>query len=199
MFQFIETICYENNQFRNLAFHQERFDRTRNDNFVDSIPISLEEAIEIPTSLEPQKYKVRILYDRIIQSIEFIPYEIQLIDSIQLFEIHPKVFYTYKYADRDFLTEYLNEAKTDDLILVKSNYITDATYANLVFYDGSQWFTPKSCLLKGTMREALLADGSILEKNIKVRDLPNFQSFKRINAMMNLEESQEFDIQILLK
>ena len=199
MFQFIESICCINKQLRNLEFHQARFDRTRNDNFTEINPILLEEIIKFPTDLTDEKYKVRIVYDREIQSVEFLPYQMKSINSIQFFEIDPKINYTYKYSDRSFLDEFLKEAQTDDLILVKSNYITDCTYSNLVFFDGENWFTPRSVLLKGTMREALLQSNQISERNIKVSDLANFKSFKRINAMMNLEESEEFDVRLLIK
>ena len=47
--------------------------------------------------------------------------------------------------------------------------------------------------------EALLQSNQISERNIKVSDLANFKSFKRINAMMNLEESEEFDVSLLIK
>ncbi len=199
MFQFIESICCINKQLRNLGFHQARFDRTRNDNFTEINPILLDEIIKFPADLTDEKYKVRIVYDREIQSVEFLPYQMKSINSIQLFEIDPKINYTYKYSDRSFLDEFLKEAQTDDLVLVKSNYITDCTYSNIVFFDGENWFTPRSVLLKGTMREALLQSNQISERNIKVSDLANFKSFKRINAMMNLEESEEFDVRLLIK
>ena len=194
MFQFIESICCVNKELRNLDYHQARFDRTRSDNFNDIQPILLKEIIQFPTDLSDEKYKVRIVYDREIQRIEFQPYQIKPINSIKLFEIDPKINYTYKYVDRWFFEEYIKEAQTDDLVLVKSNYITDCTYSNIVFFDGENWFTPRAVLLKGTMRESLLNEEKIKEKNIKISDLANFQSFKRINAMMNLEESQEVSI-----
>ena len=194
MFQFIESICCVNKELRNLAYHQARFDRTRSDNFNDSTPILLQEIIQFPSDLTDEKYKVRIVYDREILSIEFLPYQIKPISTIKLFTIENKIEYTYKYLDRWFFDEYLKEAQTDDLVLVKSNYITDCIYSNIIFFDGENWFTPRSILLKGTMRESLLNDGKIKEKNIKVSDLVNYQSFKRINAMMNFDESQEISI-----
>ncbi|WP_314061069.1 aminotransferase class IV [Empedobacter brevis] len=197
MFQFIESICCVDKQLRNLEFHQARFNRTRNDHFNEIEPILLHEMIKFPNDITPEKYKVRIVYDREIQSIEFQPYHIQPIHSIKLFEIENKIDYSYKYLDRWFFDEYLKESKTDDLVLVKSTYITDCIYSNIVFFDGSQWITPRTFLLKGTMREALLQSGEIIQKNIKVSDLVNFKSFKRINAMMNLDESQELDISLL--
>lgn len=198
MFQFIESVCCENKQLRNLDYHQKRFDETREDNFSDFQPILLKDKIIIGDDLSNDKYKVRVVYDKEIQSIEFLPYTMKTIETIKLFTIDNKVDYSYKYAERSFFDEYINETKTDDLVLVKSNYITDCIYSNIVFFDGEQWITPKTFLLKGTMRESLLDDGKIIQKNIKVSDLSNFKSFKRINAMMNLDESQEIDISYLL-
>ena len=106
MFQFIESICCVNKQLRNLEFHQARFDRTRNDNFTEINPILLNEIIKFPTDLTDEKYKVRIVYDREIQSVEFQPYQIKPIESIQLFEIENKIDYSYKYLDRWFFDEY---------------------------------------------------------------------------------------------
>ncbi len=199
MFQFIESICCVDKQLRNLEFHQARFNRTRNDHFNEIELILLHEMIKFPNDITNEKYKVRIVYDREIQSIEFQPYHIQPIHSIKLFDIENKIDYSYKYLDRWFFDDYLKEAQTDDLILVKSTYITDSLYANLVFFDGTQWITPRTFLLKGTMREALLQSGQIIQKNIKVSDLVNFKSLKRINAMMNLDESQELDISLLIQ
>ncbi|WP_313383480.1 aminotransferase class IV [Chishuiella sp.] len=198
MFQFVESLCCENKQLRNLDYHQKRFDDTREDNFSDFQPISLKDKITINNDLSNDKYKVRVVYDKDIQSIEFLPYTMKTIETIKLFTIDDKVNYSYKYVERSFFDEYINETKTDDLVLVKSNYITDCIYSNIVFFDGEQWITPKTFLLKGTMRESLLDNGKILQKNIKVSDLNNFKSFKRINAMMNLDESQEIDISYLL-
>ena len=111
MFQFIESICCVNKQLRNLEFHQARFARTRNDNFTEINPILLNEIIKFPTDLTDEKYKVRIVYDREIQSVEFQPYQIKPIESIQLFEIENKIDYSYKYLDRWFFDEYLKESQ----------------------------------------------------------------------------------------
>ena len=133
MFQFIESVCCENKQLRNLDYHQKRFDETREDNFSDFQPILLKDKIIIGDDLSNDKYKVRVVYDKEIQSIEFLPYTMKTIETIKLFTIDNKVDYSYKYAERSFFDEYINETKTDDLVLVKSNYITDCIYSNIVF------------------------------------------------------------------
>lgn len=198
MFQFIESICCLNRELRNIDLHQERFERTRADVFPNAPFMSLIEAIQIPDELSNDKYKVRVIYGKEIESIEFIPYEIKEINTIQLHKIGNEITYEFKYADRWFFDEYIKETGCDDLVLVRANYITDAIYSNLIFFNGIEWHTPTTSLLQGTMRESLLREGKILEKNIKTRDLKNYYSFKRINSMMNFDEAQTFDIQILL-
>ncbi|RLZ12593.1 aminotransferase class IV [Faecalibacter macacae] len=198
MFQFIESICCLNRELRNIDLHQERFERTRADVFPNAPFMSLIEAIQIPDELSNDKYKVRVIYGKEIESIEFIPYEIKEINTIQLHKIGNEITYEFKYADRWFFDEYIKETGCDDLVLVRANYITDAIYSNLIFFNGIEWHTPTTSLLQGTMRESLLREGKILEKNIKTRDLKNYYSFKRINSMMNFDEAQTFDIQVLL-
>ena len=198
MFQFIESICCLNRELRNIELHQERFERTRKEHFPEAPSISLMEAIQLPSDLDDGKYKVRIVYGAEIESIEYIPYEMKEIKTIQLHSIDNEITYFYKYADRWFLDEYIKETQCDDLVLVRTNYITDATYSNLIFFNGVEWHTPTTCLLNGTMRQQLLNEGKIREVNIKTRNLADYYSFKRINAMMSFDETQTFDIQILL-
>ncbi len=199
MFQFIESICCINRELRNLDLHQNRFEQTRIIHFPKAPFISLAEAIVIPNDLGNEKYKVRVVYGKEIESIEFIPYHTKPIRTIQLHKIDPEITYFYKYADRWFFDLYLKETNCDDLILVKANYITDTTYTNLIFFNGTEWHTPTTYLLPGVMRQHLLNKGVIKEKNIKVSDLKNYFSFKRINAMMDFNEAETFDIDVLNK
>ncbi|MBF0597605.1 aminotransferase class IV [Faecalibacter rhinopitheci] len=199
MFQFIETICLLDGKLRNLTYHQARFENTRVVHFPDAPFISLEEAIEIPEDKKIGKFKVRVEYAKEITLIEIIPYQIKPIQKIALYHLDREITYGYKYADRWFFDLYLKETQCDDLVLVRANYITDTTYTNLIFFDGVEWHTPTTSLLNGTMQASLIDEGKIKKKNLKIRDLSKYYSFKRINAMMNFEEAQTFDIQILLQ
>ena len=76
----------------------------------------------------------------------------------------------------------------DEVIIVKDGYITDTSYTNLCFFDGTTWFTPDTPLLPGTMRQRLLDQGIIKEKSIPLSDLNKYQSISLINAMMDLGE-----------
>lgn len=198
MFQFIESICCLDRTLRNLDLHQARFEHTRQMHFPHAPFIDLAEAIQLPLDLSEGKYKVRVVYGKEIESITFESYQIKPIYRIQLHPIDKEITYFYKYADRWFFDEYLKETQCDDLVLVKANYISDGIYSNLIFFNGIEWHTPRSFLLPGTMRQHLLNEGKIIEKNIKVSDLSEYYSFKRINAMMNFEEAQAYDIGLLI-
>ena len=96
--------------------------------------------------------------------------------------------YSYKYADRSFMTNLLNENKDfDEVIMVKNGFITDCTIANLAFFDGTNWFTPSMPLLKGIKRQQLLNSQEIMEREIRVEDLKNYEGVCLINAFRELE------------
>jgi 4-amino-4-deoxychorismate lyase len=60
------------------------------------------------------------------------------------------------------------------------------------------WYTPWSALLKGTMRQKLIDNGSIIEEEIRLGDIRSFKTFKLINAMFEFD-GPEIDVsQIVL-
>jgi 4-amino-4-deoxychorismate lyase len=67
----------------------------------------------------------------------------------------------------------------------------------LVFFNGTEWHTPKHPLLLGTHRARLIEENKIIEKIITLSDLANYTTLKYINAMMLWEESPEIEIRQL--
>jgi len=195
MYPFFETIRYKNGVLENLVFHQQRVDRTFMQ-FKETV-----EAKEAPNALNlstiqvhgglltNQVYKCRVKYNLASDfNIAFEPYKIRTIKNCLLTEIGDNK-YDYKYTDRDWLNEALLDATTDEIIFTSGGFIKDASYANLAFFDGSDWFTPKKPLLLGTRRAALIEKGIIKEIDIRISDLYKYKSIKLINAMMLWEES----------
>ena len=76
----------------------------------------------------------------------------------------------------------------DDIIIVKNGLVTDSFAANLLFFNGKDWVTPTTPLLKGTKRQLLLDRGIIIEKEIMEEDVFGFQKVGLINAMIDFEE-----------
>ena len=198
MSRLIETLCIQNGEIRNLEFHQKRLDRSRWKLFGLDDEINLEVLIKkgLQDISPTEKRKCRIIYGEEIESVELIPYQIKPIHSVRLVE-NNELEYPFKFTDRSAFELMKDSVTEDEIIIVKNGQITDTSYSNLVFFDGEKWITPISYLLNGTMRQALLKSGKIIEDEVNPKDLNRFFKFKLINAMMDLDESPELDVSII--
>ena len=188
MYRLLETIKIKNRLPQNIENHNARMNRTRNELFASSDSIDLNNSIKIPGHLTNDVYKCRVIYSKKIEVVEFLPYTIKPVRTLQLVECDT-LEYKYKYFDRTIFNELLQQTKCDDILIVKHNFITDTSYSNIVFFDGNKWITPSTPLLKGTMREYLLQTGRLVEANITVNELKLFKKAALINSMIDLEES----------
>ena len=73
--------------------------------------------------------------------------------------------------------------------------MTDTSYSNIIFFDGTKWVTPSTPLLHGTMRSFLLKNEIISEMKIKVPDMKQFQKARLINAMNPFESGKDIKIE----
>lgn len=190
----LETIKVENRQFANIHYHNERFNRSRQALFGATDMMYLEEIINIPKEIGFGIYKCRIIYDMNIHNMEFVPYHPKLIQSLQLIQADD-INYNYKYLDRNVFTNLLSKASEDDVLIIKNGFLTDASYANIVFWDGTKWLTPSTPLLYGTKRQVLLDAGAIIEAELKPADLKYFYDAKLINAMLDWENAPTIPIE----
>ncbi len=69
---------------------------------------------------------------------------------------------------------------------MRKKLITDSCFANVAFYDGSTWMTPRSPLLQGVRRRYLLENKKIILMDIGLADLKGFREISLINAMNGL-------------
>jgi len=191
---FIETIQLFHGELRNLEFHQERFERSRRDVLGLTNHPRLAEAIELPEGLEMGVLKCRVSYDRVIDLIEYEPPMDREVNSLKL--VHSdSIDYSYKYAHRSKLLELFQQrGDCDDILVVKNQCITDSFYANVVFWNGTEWLTPDTPLLRGTMRAYLLSRGLIREEHIGPEHLHRFQTLKLINAMHAMDQAPEIPL-----
>jgi len=199
MFRFIETIRYQDGKLHNMEYHNERFNQTRKEFCKCHKYKKIEDIIEIPSGLSSIPYKCRLIYGRLIEKTEFLPYKKKEIQRLKLV-IDDTIEYAYKFKDRsaiDLLLQQKGEA--DDIIIVKNGQLTDASYANLAFFDGTQWFTPDTPLLRGTMRSYLVDKGLLKEVSIRPEDLSGYSRVRLINSMMNLEDGIELDCSTIIR
>lgn len=194
MSKFIESIAVIEGEIRNFAAHQKRMFATLFALYGENFCLDLEEIFpEIPSQ---GKYKCRVVYDQNILDIQLIEYEIRTMNSFRLVE-NDALDYRWKFEDRRIFDEMKNAVDQDEIIIVQEGQVTDTSFSNLVFFDGKNWITPTTYLLNGTMRQSLLAQHRIIEQPIGMCDLRNFQSFKLINAMMDLDESPNLPITMI--
>lgn len=189
MSRFIETIKIQNGKAANLGLHNDRLNRTRHHFYGIQKEQDIAETISKIAEFDPAKiYRLTILYNREIEDYRFIEYNVPAIQSLKI--VHDnQINYSFKFADRSNLDKlYDKRENCDNILIVKDGMLTDSLYANIAFYDGKEWLTPDTPLLKGTKRSLLLKEYKIHEQRINEKDIHNFESLCLINAMLDLNQ-----------
>jgi 4-amino-4-deoxychorismate lyase len=186
MCHLFETIKIEGGEPHNLYLHDERMNRSRRELYGCNDLLRLSDHITVPDSATNRITRCRVIYANFIHSIEFTPYDPAEIKTLKIVDAG-SVVYNHKYLDRNNITALIDKSAADDILMIKNGYITDASFANIVFTDGELWVTPDTPLLHGTMREFLLRNGVIKFDRITVNDLPRFSHFRLINAMLGFD------------
>jgi len=175
----LETLLCQDGIVYNLPYHQARYERSA---CALGLPrFSLAEYLHhLPTQ---GTFKVRLrCHQNITRDIE--PYTPKSIHSLQLV-VDNTITYTHKSSNREALNRlFQRRAHCDDILIVKNGTITDTSIANIAFFDGSHWYTPKHPLLHGTKRAELLDKNSLRTADIYPSDIENFSSFALMNALM---------------
>lgn len=183
----IESIKIFDGKACNLACHNRRMNAARKSLFNLSAPIHLEEHLKIPEYARYGLFKCRVLYSRYIEHMEYHLYKQRSVQTLKI--VHDDhIDYRYKYADRSALEKlFAQRANCDDILIIKKGRVTDTSYSNIIFFDGSQWFTPLYPLLEGTQRQKLLDEQKIQAADILEKDIAGFTYFKVINALNAFE------------
>jgi 4-amino-4-deoxychorismate lyase len=188
MCRLIETIKCKDGRLFNLPFHQSRFNLAGKEIFGITEETDLKDAIRIPPECSTGLFRCRVIYSKTIEKIEFLHHEYRQVRRLKLVEDN-KVDYRYKFANRQYLEElFSRRGDCDDILIVKNGCITDSFTANVVFYDGSRWWTPDTPLLAGTQRARLLHEGKIAACRITLSGLNRYKKAGLINAMQDLDE-----------
>jgi len=199
MCRLFETIRITDGIPQYLQLHENRMNRARK-KIWKSVPlISLEQRIIVPSSFSKGTIRCKIIYGKEIESIDFSLYHRKRIESLILV-FSDTIDYPDKNLDRSPLENLVClKEKCDEIIIVKNGFITDSSLANLIFFNGKNWFTPETPLLPGICRERLLDSGFIFEIKIRPEDMKNYLGVKLINAMRYPEESEIIPISQILK
>ena len=192
--KYLETLKSVNGEVLNLIYHQQRLEGVTS-SFKNEKTYNLENILNPPKS---GLYRCRVVYDEKSIEIEYITYTKRQVKSLKLV-FSDDIEYSRKYANRDDINElFLLRAECDDILIVKSGLITDTSIANIAFFDGTQWMTPKRPLLRGTKREKYIQEKKIFEKDIFVEDLKNFSKVALMNAMIDFDIIAEENIEEMI-
>ena len=132
-------------------------------------------------------YRCRVIYDKKIQKIEYLPYILKKPKSFMLIE--SDINYPYKSTNRNDINKLLKQKKyCDDIIIVRNKKLRDSSIANIALFINGLWLTPKEPLLKGTMRAKLLKEKKIFPSNLIINDLKKMEKFAIMNAMIGFLE-----------
>lgn len=189
MYPLFETICVKNGIIQNLEWHQQRYEKSYHSFYSKRAPKTLVEGIEVPSEFSTSISKLRISYNEFSKKIEFEESSFVIGKTLKLVQLE-HIDYSLKYTDRDQLKLLFTQRGTcDDVLISKNGMITDTAYANIVFTDGTKWFTPATPLLEGTCRARLLAESQIETAHITTEGLNDFIGFRLINAMNDLDKN----------
>ncbi len=177
-----ETICIQNGSIQHLSYHQTRFDASRAALFGSGL-----ERLDIGTFIKPPTrsgiLKCRIVYGREIIDISYTPYTQRAVRKLK--RIDSSIGYEHKFTDREAIEELFSaRGDADDILIVRDGLVTDTSIANIAFYNGRSWVTPKSPLLRGTTRERLIRSGFLVPRDIGIDEIDRFERFALMNAMI---------------
>ena len=195
MSQFFESIKLLDGKLQMFDLHNQRLNTTRNVFFENCKQIELSKEISIPCDYKEGLVKVRIEYDRYLNRIDFLPYEIKNHNLVK-FLINEDITYEHKDTNRNALDAFLkSNLKFDDVIFVKNGFLTDASYSNLALFKNDVWFTPTNCLFKGIKRGSLLSKSKLQEEEVMLKDLHKYEKIAFINAMRDFEKIYSFIVE----
>lgn len=186
MYPVFETIKIVDGVPQHLSYHRQRMQRTAKALWNKNLNYEFLEN-EISHWRELGVWKCRVKYKMQHLSVEFLPYQITALKSLKIVDA-PELNYPFKYTQRHALEKYTLAYSTfSDILFVKNGVLTDTLFANIALWNGTEWHTPSTPLLYGTMRARLLDEGLLTEQNLMIMDLKNYKKLSTINAMLDLE------------
>ncbi len=188
MCQLLESIKCQDGVLYNLAAHQNRMRTSMHKLLGVEAKLDLKRAIKKVSVPRKGLYKCRIIYGSDIDRIEFVAYDrTEIMDVV--FVHDNALSYSHKLLDRACIEKHSKAFSHDtEVIFIKNDRLTDASYSNIALYNGAEWHTPTYPLLKGTMRKRLLEKGKIKRKDIMYNDIKAYSHISFINALNELEE-----------
>ncbi|MEA1982295.1 MAG: aminotransferase class IV family protein [Campylobacterota bacterium] len=178
--KYLETIKAVNGEVYNLEYHQRRLENT----LEGSKKHTLLQSLKPPSR---GLFRCRVVYDKESLNVEYLNYSKRQVKTLKIV-YSDDIEYPKKYENRDAIGElFALRGNCDDILIVKGGLVTDTSIANVAFYDGKRWLTPKRPLLYGTTRERYLKDDLLVEADIFVDDIREFTKVALMNAIIDFD------------
>ncbi len=187
---FIESLKCLDGKPMNAGFHNDRMNEVRKRRFGRTDLLDLEKIIVVPENIKSAIVKSRVIYSEGIVSVSSSLYLVRRPRTLKIVR-NDEIDYADKYEDRSGLERLLRMRDScDDIMIIKAGMVTDSSAANIVFFDGKDYFTPSTPLLKGTKRRKFIEQGIIKEAEIREQDIFQFKEISLINAMLEFGETR---------
>jgi 4-amino-4-deoxychorismate lyase len=194
MYPLVESVRIENRQLHHVELHNQRINLARQVIYKQYQPIDINSLVKIPEWITNDRYKCRITFYPEKSEYSITPYHQREINTLKIIT-DDTIDYSFKNENRFQLdAAYSRRENCDDIIIIKKGHLTDAWAANIILFDGKNWITPDTPLLRGVQREFLLQEVVIIEKEVKLDHLPSFQTIKLINAMIDFERAPVINV-----
>ena len=177
----LETLLAFDGHIQHLGWHQARFEQTQKAYFQVCNPLLLSRVLEPP---EEGTFRVRVVYEKEIQRVEYLPLVSKSIASLGLVESN--IDYAYKYANREALNA-LIPSGMDDVVITYDDELRDISIANIALLIDGVWLTPQNPLLEGTTRQRLLASGFLKASSLSIASLKKAEKFAIMNALIGFK------------
>jgi 4-amino-4-deoxychorismate lyase len=190
MSRLLESIKVQNNKIHAWPYHEQRILRSIKTcyNIDRHALITLSHLQKYVDQLNNKLYKLRLIYDDHSYRIEHHLYKIKDIQSLRLAH-NDSISYSEKYVDREQLNNlYSKKGTADDILIIRNGLVTDTWYCNVALLKNGQWYTPKTPLLSGVMRQQLLNQKQIIETDILAQDIKSYTRIRLFNAMIEFGE-----------
>jgi 4-amino-4-deoxychorismate lyase len=188
-----ETICVRNGKPERLPLHNARLNASRKELHGCTDAIDLQAVLARETFPPEPLVRCRVVYGRDIVSVESTPYHRREIRTLEI--VHAgELTYDHKYVDRTALDRLVAGSVADDVLIIRDGFVTDASFANVVFIGNNGWMTPTTPLLRGTQRGYLLSQGVIRESPVREDDIGRFSYVMLINAMREPDPSRAIPV-----
>lgn len=184
--QYFETIKAIDGTVYNIGYHQRRYESVLEYFHIKEV-YNLFELLKPP---ENGLFRCKVVYDITNPhaiDVSYYEYNKRDVQTLKLVYCND-IDYKFKAQNREKINElFAKKEQCDDILIVKNSLITDTSIANIAFFNGTKWLTPKVPLLQGTVRARLLDEGRIFEDDIFEDDIYRFENFALLNSMIDFD------------